>query len=163
MAEYERIIHTYGGGYAFEAATAHFRATLRLLNAQIDPVVRTRLHAATAHLALQAGRMSFDLEQHEISRRLWLAGLEVAQGAEDPVTTDLTGRLLFMMVRQAVHLQRSDEVLRLVRVGQATSQGPTRSRRRQLRPCSSTSRAPTPPKATGATPSVPSGTLSTPR
>lgn len=64
MAEYERIIYTYGGGYAFEAATAHFRATLRLLNAQIDPVVRTRLHAATAHLALQAGRMSFDLEQH---------------------------------------------------------------------------------------------------
>lgn len=40
------------------------------------------------------------------------------------MTTDLTGRLLFMMARQAVHLQRSDEVLRLVRVGQATSQGP---------------------------------------
>lgn len=123
-AEYERILHTYGGGYACEAATAHFRAILPLLNAQVDPAVRTRLHAATAHLALQAGYMSFDLEQHEIARRLWLAGLEIAQGPDDPVTTDLTAHICGNMARQALHLQRPDEALRLVRVGQAASQGP---------------------------------------
>ncbi len=122
-AEYERVLHTYGGGYACDVATAHFRATLPLLNAQADPAVRTRLHAATAHLALQAGYMSFDLEQHESARRLFLAGMEIAQGAQDPVTTDLSAHICGNMARQALRLQRPDEALRLVRIGQAVSQG----------------------------------------
>ncbi len=122
-AEYERVLHTYGGGYACDTAIAQFRATLPLLKAQAEPAVRARLHTATAHLALQTGWMSFDLEQQEIARRLFLAGLEIAQGAQDPVTTDLTGHLCMVMAQQALYLQHPDEALRLVRIGQAVSQG----------------------------------------
>ncbi|MGH3885175.1 MAG: hypothetical protein ACRDSZ_01170 [Pseudonocardiaceae bacterium] len=121
--EYEKVIHTYGGGYARDAAVAHLRAILPLLGAHVDPAVRGRLHAATAHLALQAGWMSFDLEMHDFARRVWLAGLEIAKGADDPVTTDLTGHLLFVMAQQALYLQRNDEALRLVRLGQAVDAG----------------------------------------
>lgn len=121
--EYERVIHALGGGYLRDAAVAHLRAILPLLGAHVDPAVRSRLHAAATHLALQAGWMSFDLEMHDVARRMWLAGLEIAQGADDPVTTDLTGHLLFVMAQQSLYLQRPDEALRLVRTGQAVAEG----------------------------------------
>lgn len=119
--DFERAIYTYGGGYARDAAVAHLRAILPLLGADVPDELRPRLHAAAAHLALQAGWMSFDLEYHDFARDMWLAGLQIAQGADDPITTDLTGHLLFVMAQQALQLRRPDEALRLVHLGQAAA------------------------------------------
>jgi transcriptional regulator with XRE-family HTH domain len=96
-----------GSGIARETALTHLRVTLPLLGAQTRPEVRPRLLIATAHLALMAGWMSFDVHQHDAARRLWMIGLDVARAAEDPWGCDLTVYLLYDMALQAVHLWSS--------------------------------------------------------
>jgi hypothetical protein len=114
----------YGSGMARDAAVAHLHATLPLLKAQISPEVRPRLHLATARLATQAGWMSFDVNQHDAARRLWLIGLDLARSAEDHRSADLSAYLLYDMAIQARYLGRPDEALRLVHLGHATAAGP---------------------------------------
>ncbi len=120
---YADLIGQHGGGYARDIATAHLRAVLPQLHGSMDSAVRAPLHAATAHLALLTAWMHYDMEQHESARRLLLVGLRVAKGAEDPVTTDLTGHLVFSLAGQANELRRPDEAVSLVRLGQAASVG----------------------------------------
>ena len=50
--------------------------------------MRPRLYLATARLATQAGWMSFQVNQHEAARRLWMIALDVARDAEHPLGTD---------------------------------------------------------------------------
>lgn len=113
-----------GSGMARDTAVARLRVTLPLLGAQVIPEVRPRLLLATAHLALQAGYMSFDVKQHDAARRLWMIGLDLARHAEDPRGSDLTVYLLYDLAIQAVHLQRPGEALRLVHLGHAVAAGP---------------------------------------
>ncbi|MDQ3762496.1 MAG: helix-turn-helix domain-containing protein [Actinomycetota bacterium] len=114
----------HGSGLARDASVAQLHAVLPLLNAQVTSEVRPRLLVATADLALVAGWMSFDVNQHDAARRLWLIGLNIARAAEDHRGADLTAFLLYDMALQAVHLGRLDEALRLVHLGHAAAAGP---------------------------------------
>jgi hypothetical protein len=73
-----------GSGMAWDTAVARLRVTLPLLGAQMAPEVRPRLYLAIAHLALQVGYMSFDVNHHDDARRLWMIGLDIARHTEDP-------------------------------------------------------------------------------
>ncbi|MGH4008637.1 MAG: helix-turn-helix domain-containing protein [Pseudonocardiaceae bacterium] len=112
-----------GSGPIRDVAVAQLRSVLPLLGAEVAPELRSRLSVATAHLAMQAGWMSFEVNQHEAARRLWMIGLDVARNSGDPRGSDLTGYLLYDMALQAVHLGRPDEALDLVQLGHATAVG----------------------------------------
>ncbi|MGH3752753.1 MAG: helix-turn-helix domain-containing protein [Pseudonocardiaceae bacterium] len=103
------------------AAVAHLRSALPLLGAQMSPEVRPRLYLATARLATQTGYMSFDVNQHDAARRLWMIALQVARDADHPLGTDHTVFVLYDMALQAVHLGRPDEAVRLVHLGYNTA------------------------------------------
>ncbi len=123
-AAFSRQDHAHGSGLICHAAVAQLRVVLPLLDAQVNPEVRPQLLIATARLAMQAGWMSFDAKRHDAARRLWMIGLGLARDAADhPLGSDLTVYLLFDMALQAVHLQRPDEALRLVQIGQGAAVG----------------------------------------
>ena len=122
-AAFERQDFTTGAGPIRDVAVAHLRSVLSLLDAQATPGVRPRLLVATAHLAMQAGWMSFEVNQHDAARRLWMIALNVARDAEHPLGADQTVYLLYDMALQAVHLGRPDEALRLVHLGHAATTG----------------------------------------
>ena len=115
--------HAHGSGLARDVAVTHLHATLPLLGAQMTPEVRPRLLVATAYLATVAGWMSFDVQQHDAARRLWLIGLNIARSADNYHGADLTAFVLYDMAIQAVHLGRPDEALRLVHLGHAAAAG----------------------------------------
>jgi transcriptional regulator with XRE-family HTH domain len=119
--EFARQDFAQGSGMARSTAAARLHATLPLLNAQMTDEVRPRLRLATAHLAMMAGWMSFDVTQHDAARRLWLIGLDIARHTEDSRSSDLAVYLLYDMALQAVHLNRPDEALRLVHLGHAAA------------------------------------------
>ncbi|MGH3778052.1 MAG: helix-turn-helix domain-containing protein [Pseudonocardiaceae bacterium] len=106
-----------------DIAVAQLRSVLPLLDAQAAPEVRSRLLVATAELATQAGWMSFEVNQHDAARRLWMIGLDIARAADHPKGSDLTTFLLNDVALQAVHLNRPDEALRLVHLGHAAAAG----------------------------------------
>jgi transcriptional regulator with XRE-family HTH domain len=120
-AEFVRQDFATGAGPIRDVALAQLRSVLPLLGAQVSLEVRPRLYLATAHLALTAGWMSFDVNQHEAARRLWMIGLDVARSADHPQGSDLTVYLLHDMALQAVHLGRPDEARRLVQLGHAAA------------------------------------------
>ncbi|MGH3833763.1 MAG: helix-turn-helix domain-containing protein, partial [Pseudonocardiaceae bacterium] len=111
----------HGSGIARDTAVAQLHTTLPLLGAQVSSEVRPQLYLAAARLATQAGYMSYDVNQHDAARRLWLIGLHIARAAEDPRGSDLTVFVLYDMALQAVHLGRPDEALRLVHLGHNTA------------------------------------------
>jgi hypothetical protein len=113
-----------GAGPVRDVAVAQLRSVLPLLGAQMTPEVRPRLYVATARLAMQAGWLSFEVNQHDAARRLWMIGLEVARDCGDPLGSDLTVYLLYDMALQAVHLGRPEEARRLVQLGHAAAAGP---------------------------------------
>ncbi len=112
-----------GAGPVRDVAVTQLRAVLPLLGAQMTPEVRPRLYLATARLATQAGWMSFEVNQHEAARQLWMIALDVARDADHPLGTDQTVFVLYDMALQAVTLGRPDEALRLVHLGHAAAAG----------------------------------------
>lgn len=112
-----------GAGPIRDLAVAQLRAVLPLLNAHSTPEVKSRLLVATAELATMAGWMSFEVNEHDAARRLWMIGLDIARSADHPQSSDLTAFLLDDMAQQALHLNRPDEALRLVYLGHATETG----------------------------------------
>jgi transcriptional regulator with XRE-family HTH domain len=123
-AAFVRQDFAYGGGIARDTAVAHLRATLPLLNAKVTPEVKPQLYLATARLATQAGWMSFEVNQHDAARRLWMIALNVGRAADHPFGTDQTVFVLYDLALQAVHLGRPNEALRLVHLGHAAAAGP---------------------------------------
>ncbi|MGH3936060.1 MAG: hypothetical protein ACRDS1_13980 [Pseudonocardiaceae bacterium] len=113
-----------GAGPIRDLAVAQLHSVLPLLDAQMTAEVRPRLYLATARLATQAGWMSFEVNQHDAARRLWMIALEVARNTDHPLGTDQTVYLLYDMAQQAVHLGRPEEALRLVHLGHAATAGP---------------------------------------
>lgn len=113
-----------GGALARGAAVSQLRAALPLLNAQMPDEVRQRMHVATGHLALIAGWISFEANDHDAARRLWMVGLDVTRETDDPLGADLAAYTLSDLALQAVHLGRPDEALRIVRIGEATAASP---------------------------------------
>ncbi len=106
-----------------DLAVAQLRSVLPLLDAQATPEVRARLSVAIAELATMAGWMSFEVQQHDAARRLWMIGLNVARAADHPQSSDLTVFLLYDLAQQAVHLNRPQEALRLVHLGHVAATG----------------------------------------
>ncbi|MDQ2792143.1 MAG: helix-turn-helix domain-containing protein [Actinomycetota bacterium] len=112
-----------GAGPVRDVAVAQLRAVLPLLGAQMTPEVRPRLYLATARLATQAGWMSFQVNQHEAARQLWMIALDITRDADHPLSTDQTVFVLYDMALQAVALGRPDEALRLAHLGHAAAAG----------------------------------------
>ncbi len=112
-----------GAGPIRDVAVAQLHSVLPLLGAQMTPEVQPRLYLATARLAIQAGWMSFQVNQHDAARRLWLIALDVARATDHPLGTDLTVYVVYDMALQAVGLGRPKEALRLVYLGHAAAAG----------------------------------------
>jgi transcriptional regulator with XRE-family HTH domain len=120
-ASFVRQDFATGAGPVRDLAVTQLRTVLPLLDAQATSGVRCRLLLATAQLATQAGYLSFDVNQHDAARRLWVIGLSIARATESPLGSDLTVFVLYDMALQAVHLGRPDEALRLVHLGYNTA------------------------------------------
>jgi hypothetical protein len=111
-----------GGGLARAAAVAQLGYVLNLRDAECsEQQVRADLMLATADLANLAGWMTYDVEEHENARRLWVIALDTARQANHPLSTDLTVAVQYNMAHQALHLGRPDEALRLVQLGAVTA------------------------------------------
>lgn len=67
--------------------------------------------------------MSFEINQHEAARRLWMIALDVAREADHPLGTDQTVFVLFDLALQALALGRPEEALRLVHLGHTAAVG----------------------------------------
>lgn len=114
-----RCDFAHGGGLARAAAIAQLRSVLRLRKAAATPAVRVRLGIAAADLAMLAAWCSYDTEQHDHARRLWIVALELCRHADHPRAADLAVDVLLDMAHQSLHLSRPDEALRLVGFGLA--------------------------------------------
>ncbi|MGH3871103.1 MAG: helix-turn-helix domain-containing protein [Pseudonocardiaceae bacterium] len=112
-----------GAGPIRDLAVAQLRSVLPLLGAQMAPEVRPGLYLATARLATQAGWLSFEVNQHDAARRLWMIALDVAREADHPQGSDLIVFVLYDMALQAVDLGRPQEALRLVHLAHAATTG----------------------------------------
>ncbi|MGH9057891.1 MAG: helix-turn-helix domain-containing protein [Acidimicrobiales bacterium] len=99
---FSRVDFAQGSAFSRDAAVSHLQSVLPLLNAQMTPQVRPRLHIATGYLAMMAGWMSFEVRQHDAARQLWTIGLDVAHNTDDPQSADLSAFLLYDMALQAV-------------------------------------------------------------
>jgi hypothetical protein len=119
-AAFRKLDSLHGGAVPRAATIAQLQTTLPLLRAESTPDVRSRLLVAAGNLAMQAGWMSHDVQDHDAARRLWLIGLELARETEDPRGPDLTVAILMDMTAQALALGRPDEAARLVQVAHAT-------------------------------------------
>jgi transcriptional regulator with XRE-family HTH domain len=113
--------YRHGGGLSRAAAVAQLGYVLTLQDAECSDQVRAHLLLATADLAMAAAWMTYDVEQHEAARRLWMIALDTARQADHPRSADLTVILLLDLAHQALHLGRPDEAMRLVQLGAATA------------------------------------------
>lgn len=133
LADVERIEATtkafrdwnnrWGGGVSLAAVVAQLQWVLATAKKAVvaSDSVRRRLLVATADLANLGAWTSYDVEQHEEARRLWMVALDASQEARN---VDLVGAILRGMAHQALHLRRPDEALRLVRLAYATTADP---------------------------------------
>jgi transcriptional regulator with XRE-family HTH domain len=115
--------HRYGGGLSRAAAVAQLGYVLRLQDSRCSDQVRTDLRLATADLAGMAAWMTYDVNQHDAARRLWMIALDSAQQADHPRGADLTVMTLLKVAHQALHLERPDEAMRLVQLATAAATG----------------------------------------
>jgi transcriptional regulator with XRE-family HTH domain len=113
----------WGGGLSRAAVIAQLQwvvATGRSASCATEHV-RTQLLVATADLASIAAWSSYDIEHHDEARRLWIMALDAAKEADN---ADLVGSVLRQLAHQALHLDRPDEGLRLLRLAYATTADP---------------------------------------
>ncbi len=89
-----RCDFAHGGGLARAAASAQLRSVLRLRAAAASPAIRVRLDIAAADLAMLTAWCSYDVEQHDQARRLWIVALELCRHTAHPRAADLTGKHL---------------------------------------------------------------------
>lgn len=83
--------------------------------------VRSRLLVAIADLAALGAWINYDVERHDEARRLWMIGLDASREAGN---LDLAGAVLRQMAHQALHLERPEEALRLLRLAYAIAADP---------------------------------------
>lgn len=113
--------YRHGGGLSRAAAVAQLGYVLKLQDSLCSDQVHAQLLLATADLAMAAAWMTYDVEQHEAARRLWMIALDTARRADHPFAVDLTVILLLDLAHQALHLDRPDEALRLVQLAATTA------------------------------------------
>lgn len=105
-----------GGGLARAAAIAQLRSLIETHRATCTLEVRSRLLLATTDLASLAAWMTYDVEQHDAARRLWMVALDAAREADSPDTPQVVGNTLRQLAHQALHLRRPQEARQLVRL-----------------------------------------------
>jgi transcriptional regulator with XRE-family HTH domain len=120
-AAFRRFDYRHGGGRSRAAAVAQLGSVLKLQDSQCSQEVRSRLLLATADLARLAAWMTYDVEEHEASRRLSMIALETARRADHPHSADLIAIVQLNLAHQAVHLGRPQEALQLAKLGVATT------------------------------------------
>ncbi|MFD9701237.1 helix-turn-helix domain-containing protein [Lentzea sp. NPDC059081] len=108
--------HKHGGGLLRAAAKEHLRHVLRLKDVRCTDQVRASLQLAVAEIAMTAAWMSYDVEEHDDARRLWLFALNQARTVQDPRTADLAVDVYLDMAHQALHLDEYGEALKLVQL-----------------------------------------------
>ena len=119
---FRRSEQAHGGGLCRSAAIAQLQQVQRMASATCSESVRARLVLATTNLALVAGWLSYDVEDHDTARRLWTYALDTTRHAEDhPRSTDLAVTALGNMSTQALHLGRPQEALRLAQLESTTT------------------------------------------
>lgn len=113
----------WGGGLTRPAVIAQLQWVVATGRSAVcdSQEVRDRLLVATADLANVAAWTSYDIEHHDEARRLWMMALDAAKEADN---ADLVGSILQQLAHQALHLDRPDEGLRLVRLAYATTADP---------------------------------------
>ena len=113
----------WGGGYCRTAVAGQLGWVQAIGKQAIIPTeaVRRRLLVATADLANVAAFSNYDLEQHSEARRLWMITLDAAREGHNP---NLAGQALRYLAHQALHVERPDEALRLVRLAYAMTADP---------------------------------------
>lgn len=120
---FRELDNLWGGGSSRAAVLAQLQwvsATSKTALC-VSETVRARLLSAVADLANVAAFMSYDIERQGDARRLWLLGLDACREANN---VGLTGSTLRQLCHQALHLNRADEALRLIRLVHATMADP---------------------------------------
>ncbi|MDQ3150705.1 MAG: XRE family transcriptional regulator [Actinomycetota bacterium] len=113
----------HGGGLTRAAAIAQLRSVLRLRRVAATPAIRMRLDIAAADAAMLAAWSSYDVEQHDDARRLWIVALELCRHTDHPRAADLAVLTLLDMAHQSLHLMRPDDALRFAGLGLAVENG----------------------------------------
>jgi transcriptional regulator with XRE-family HTH domain len=117
---FRRSDFAHGGGLCRAAAVTQLHQVRRLEDAACAPEVHTRLLVAAAELASMAGWMAYDVDDHDVARRLWTYALDTARRAEDhPRAPDLAVDVLLDMAHQALHLHSIDSTKHAGRAGEA--------------------------------------------
>lgn len=112
-----RCDFAHGGGLARAATIAQLRSVLRLREAAATPAIRVRLDIAAADLAMLTAWCSYDIEQHDQARHLWIVALELCRHTAHPCAADLAVDILLDMAHQSLHLSCPAEALGLVGLG----------------------------------------------
>jgi hypothetical protein len=112
-----RCDFAHGGGLARSATIAQLRSVLRLREVAASAAIRVRLDIAAADLAMLAAWCSYDVEQHDQARHLWIVALNLCRHTVHPRAADLAVNILLDMAHQSLHLRRPDEALRLIGLG----------------------------------------------
>ena len=113
----------WGGGLSRAAVVGQLHWLVATNNSAVvaSEAVQRRLLVATADLANLGAWVHYDIEQHEEARRLWMIALDTSREAGN---VDLVAAILRQLAHQALHLNRPDEALRLVRLAYASATDP---------------------------------------
>lgn len=123
-AMFARLDFLYGGGHGHTALRHYFRhEVLPLLSGSYSHKVGTALFAAAAEITEVLGWTAYDIGNHPLAQRYFLAGLRLTQTIDDRL---LGATILANMSHQANYLGRSTRAAQLARAaieggrGQAT-------------------------------------------
>ena len=113
----------WGGGLSRAAVIAQLQWVAATASGSVcvSGTVKNRLLTALADLAGVAAFLSYDVNHHPQARKLWMVGLDAASEAGN---VDLVGTTLRQLAHQSLHLGRSEEALRLVRLSYAATVDP---------------------------------------
>jgi len=113
----------WGGGLSRTAVIAQLQwvAACATHSHFASMAVKNELLTALADLAGVAAFLCYDVKYHAQARALWLLGLSAASESQN---IDLVGTILRQLTHQALHLDRPDEALGLVRLAYATTVRP---------------------------------------
>jgi transcriptional regulator with XRE-family HTH domain len=120
-AAYRAADFRHGGGLVRETAVALLGKVRRMRESRCTEPVRAELWLATAELAAVAGRMTYDVEQHEGARQIWLIGLGAARKSNHELATDMMVHLQMQIAHQLIHLRDPEEALSFMRLAETTA------------------------------------------
>jgi tetratricopeptide (TPR) repeat protein len=107
-----RMDDTIGGGNLLASLREDLRLVLALLNnAAYTEDIGRRLHAVAAELGRLAGYLAFEINQHAVAQRYWLAALRSAHLSGDRA---IGANILSFMSLQAVRLGNPRDAFALV-------------------------------------------------